>query len=213
MFFSRLAVVTLLAGVSLARECSRSYVVKDGDYCDAISAANDVSTYQLAALNPEINAGCLNLKPGQTLCLAEAAQEDCQDVYVVKSADTCSGIAQSHATNSTILALNNPQINEDCSNIYIGEVLCVGTSVKAPAGSGVVIAPTPGKSENTPPANSKPVKQPAKNVAPPPAQAPPAPAPSAPAPPAPAPPAPSPAPEVVGDDDDEELPYCDEIDE
>lgn len=35
-----------------AASCSRSYTIQDGDICDSISAANNASTYQLAALNP-----------------------------------------------------------------------------------------------------------------------------------------------------------------
>jgi hypothetical protein len=34
--------------------------------------------------------------------------------------------------NSTILYANNPQIDEYCSNIYIGEVLCVANQVASP---------------------------------------------------------------------------------
>lgn len=32
---------------------------------------------------------------------------------------------------NTTLYSNNPQINSDCSNIYIGEVLCVDTNTFA----------------------------------------------------------------------------------
>lgn len=53
--------------------------------------------------------------------------------------DTCDAISAAHQINTTILHENNPQINPDCSNIYIGEVLCVANSVKVPP-------PTSGKS-------------------------------------------------------------------
>lgn len=92
-----------------------------GDICDSISAANNVSTYQLAAINPSIDSTCSNLIPGNTLCLGTSG-EDCQTTYIVRPDDTCEGIASAHAINSTLLSLNNPQIDSRCSNIYIGEV-------------------------------------------------------------------------------------------
>lgn len=60
--------------------------------------------------------------PGQQICLATTAAEDCTDVYVVQPDDTCDGISSMKSLNSTILRLNNPQINEACDNIYVGEV-------------------------------------------------------------------------------------------
>lgn len=40
---------------------------------------------------------------------------------------------QGAAINATMLYANNPQIDEYCSNIYIGEVLCVANQVLSPA--------------------------------------------------------------------------------
>lgn len=45
--------------------CNRSYTVQAGDFCDGISAAQNVSTYQLATVNPVINPTCTNLFVGQ----------------------------------------------------------------------------------------------------------------------------------------------------
>jgi len=114
--------------------CTRTYTVKAGDFCDSISAMNNVSTYQLAAVNPTIDADCGNLLPGQSLCLGTAGQ-DCATTYVVQANDECDAISAANSINSTILLLNNPQIEEDCSNIYSGEVLCVAGSVLVPAGT------------------------------------------------------------------------------
>ena len=104
-----------------AADCSRTYTIAAGDICDSISAANNVSTYQLAAINPSIDSSCSNLMPGNTLCLGTVG-EDCQTTYVVRADDTCDDIASAHSINSTMLSLNNPQIDSECSNIYIGEV-------------------------------------------------------------------------------------------
>lgn len=97
--------------------------------------------------------------------------------------DTCEGIAKAHNVNTTLLHENNPQIDPECSNIYIGEVLCVATKV---------IVPPPAatdKSFPTPPNASPPV--PVKT---------------------PEPTVDTPKPDEGDDDyDDEDLPWCDEL--
>ena len=72
-------------------------------------------------VNPQINEACNNLQPGQSICLGYEG-EDCQTTYVVNGGDTCDQIVQIHGINSTMLYANNPQINADCTNIYVGEV-------------------------------------------------------------------------------------------
>jgi len=123
--------------VSADASCARSYTVKEGDYCDLISAANNASTYQLAVANYQtINDGCTNLDVGENLCLGITGQ-DCQSTYTVLEGDSCDAIAQKFGLNDTLLISNNPQIDEACDNIYIGEVLCVAqTSLVTPAPSG-----------------------------------------------------------------------------
>jgi LysM repeat protein len=227
--------LALFAHSALAQDCIREYTVKSGDYCDSISAAQSVSTFQLAAVNSAlIDERCGNLVPGGTLCLGRQG-EDCTDVYVVKPNDSCETIAAAHNTNTTILRLNNPQINDHCDNIYIGEVLCVASTVTVPPiPAGGVVVPVAG-----PPANSDAPPIPTTTVVGTPTAAP-TPRVSATAAPAPAPvaddddtdcdddddsskdapaggattPAPTqtsaPAP-PTDDDDDANLPYCDEL--
>ncbi|KAI0290934.1 hypothetical protein B0F90DRAFT_1651662, partial [Multifurca ochricompacta] len=103
--------------------CTRTYTAQEGDYCDKISAAHNVSTYQLAVLNPPINSDCTNLIPGQILCLGNSAK-DCTSTHIVKPNDDCNIVSSAYHINSTILLLNNPQLYSNCSNLYIGEV-CV----------------------------------------------------------------------------------------
>ncbi|KJA17672.1 hypothetical protein HYPSUDRAFT_146264, partial [Hypholoma sublateritium FD-334 SS-4] len=112
----------------LGASCSRSYTIQTGDYCDKISQAQNVSTYQLAVVNANVDSSCSNLIPGQTLCLAENAAEDCSTTYVVRSGDTCDDIASRAGLNTTILSLNNPQINAECTNIYTDEVCFLESS-------------------------------------------------------------------------------------
>lgn len=115
-----------------ANPCVRTYTIQQGDICDSISAAQQVSTYQLAVINAGIiDATCSNLVPGNTICLGYQDQ-DCTTTYVVKANDTCDQITSAQGTNSTMLWANNPQIDSVCDNIYIGEVLCVAGSVIVP---------------------------------------------------------------------------------
>ncbi|EPQ51499.1 hypothetical protein GLOTRDRAFT_112391 [Gloeophyllum trabeum ATCC 11539] len=134
-----IAVLPFAAQV-MAADCARSYTIQEGDICDSISAAQNVSTYQLAAVNTDkIDATCSNLNPGDTLCLGYPG-EDCTTTYVVQPDDSCDAVQAAHGMNSTILLANNPQLDEACSNLYIGEVLCVAPTVQAPAApSGAVL--------------------------------------------------------------------------
>ncbi|THU78987.1 hypothetical protein K435DRAFT_966527 [Dendrothele bispora CBS 962.96] len=123
--FAKVAVAALalplFAQSVLAGPCVRHYTVQEGDICDGISAANQVSTYQLAKINEGyIDSTCSNLQPGATICIGYE-NEDCSKTYVVKAQDSCGTIADAHAINTTMLYLNNPQIDGECSNIYVGE--------------------------------------------------------------------------------------------
>jgi LysM repeat protein len=168
------------SALAAAAACARSYKVVAGDTCDAITAAQKVSTYQLTAANPSINAGCTNLEIGQDLCLGVTGS-DCTDLYTVKNGDYCDKIGQQTGVNSTLIMLNNPQIDTNCFNLYIGEILCVAKTVMAAPVPPNYIDPTP---PNAVPATPQPA-----------AAAAPIPQPAAPAPP------------MVDDD----LPFCDEL--
>jgi hypothetical protein len=78
--------------------------------------------YQLAVVNYGIiDDACDNLVIGNTYCLGWEG-EDCTTTYVVQANDICDSISAAAGINNTILYENNPQINDDCTNIYIGEV-------------------------------------------------------------------------------------------
>ncbi|CAE6506240.1 unnamed protein product [Rhizoctonia solani] len=130
--FTKLLIASALASAAFATECARTYTVKEGDWCDTISAANNASTYQLSTVNADkINDACTNLEVGQELCLGIKGQ-DCTITHNVVYGDTCDKIMQGANINATMLYTNNPQIDEYCSNIYIGEVLCVAGVYAAP---------------------------------------------------------------------------------
>jgi hypothetical protein len=77
--------------------------------------------FQLSALNPNINALCSNLVVGETLCLGLEGQ-DCTATYIVQPDDTCDEIRKANGVDATVFFANNPQINENCLNLYIDEV-------------------------------------------------------------------------------------------
>lgn len=117
-----------MVNARLPADCARNYTVKAGDTCNGISATQNVSTFQLAHVNPQINSGCTNLDIDEVLCLGIVGQ-DCTTVHVVNSSDTSCGVI-AHRANTTqeILHHNNPNMNEWCTNIYVGEVLCTANT-------------------------------------------------------------------------------------
>ncbi|KAF8129696.1 hypothetical protein K438DRAFT_1444615, partial [Mycena galopus ATCC 62051] len=109
--------------------CTQTYTVQSGDTCPAIAASVGLTISQLLALNPSLNPACTNLAIGQVLCVTGGTGGGdggtCTQTYTVKSGDTCSAIAASQGlTVSQLLALN-PSINSGCTNLSIGQVLCV----------------------------------------------------------------------------------------
>ncbi|KAI0089986.1 hypothetical protein BDY19DRAFT_992924, partial [Irpex rosettiformis] len=118
-----------LPAKALPADCSRSYKVNDGDTCDIISAKESVSTYQLALVNKGvIDSGCDNLFVGEVICLGIIGQ-DCTTVHTVKNGNTCDAIEEWAGIDFATLLANNKNINNQCSNLRSGEVLCTASSV------------------------------------------------------------------------------------
>jgi len=148
-----LASLAIFAQGTAAADCTRKYTVKAGDYCDTISAANKASTYQLGAINVGvINEMCDNLTPEQEICLG-STEADCQDVAVVIAGNTCEALWADHDLDKDVFFKNNPQVDADCRNIYIDEVLCMSKTVNVPAAppADTPIHTAPPAAEFTPP--------------------------------------------------------------
>ncbi|THU82796.1 hypothetical protein K435DRAFT_784490 [Dendrothele bispora CBS 962.96] len=123
---ARIAVIacSVLISVSGANaQCARNYTVVSGDFCDEISAAQHSSTFQLANANPNINADCTNLFAGEVICLGLLGR-DCTTTTVIQPGDGCDTITAAAGIPLSTLLHNNPNVNADCTNIGIGEVLC-----------------------------------------------------------------------------------------
>ncbi|TCD71388.1 hypothetical protein EIP91_010094 [Steccherinum ochraceum] len=122
---------TLVAATAIAvhaqsgvANCDREYTVQENDFCDKISAAQNVSTFQLAEVNKAvIDPLCDNLHEGEVICLGVEGQ-DCTTVHVIAEGEFCFEIAGNAGISLDTLLANNPNVNSDCSNIGVGEVLC-----------------------------------------------------------------------------------------
>lgn len=192
-FAAVLAALPFVAQTVFAADCARTYTVVEGDICDSISAKNSVSTYQLAVVNPQINSDCSNLTPGESLCLGLTGQ-DCTTTYVIQPNDDCDLVSNAHGLNTTTLMTSNPQIDAECSNLYIGEVLCVAGGIPVPPPPSGTSA-LPGA---TPPPTATLVKSASASFS------------ATPAPTSAPVPSSSPAADD-DDDDDDDLPWCDEL--
>ncbi|KAJ7739412.1 hypothetical protein B0H16DRAFT_1324954 [Mycena metata] len=120
-------------------ECTQNYTVVSGDTCSVIETKTGISDTQLHALNPMINSGCTSMLPihllcqyvlsfflpdlsiDQTLCLGV-----CAETYTVVSGDTCNAIETRTSISDTRLHALNPMINSGCTNLSVGQTLCLG---------------------------------------------------------------------------------------
>ncbi|KAK0191680.1 hypothetical protein F5146DRAFT_1112062 [Armillaria mellea] len=131
MWFAPIFALFFIIVLNLAAaqsNCTREHTVVAGDTCDGISAAFNVSTFQLAHVNTVIDAACDNLQIGQVLCLGVIGQ-DCNQTEIVVSGDSCSGIALANNIDLATLLVNNRNVNSACSNLLIDTVLCVAAEI------------------------------------------------------------------------------------
>ncbi|KAF7343574.1 hypothetical protein MSAN_01977900 [Mycena sanguinolenta] len=133
--------ITALAVSAAASHAPQTYTVVSGDTCSAIEAKTGVSDSQLHALNPSINSGCTNLGIGQVLCLSSSGSSGggCTSTYTVVSGDTCATIEAKTGVSDSQLHAANPSINSSCTNLQIGQVLCLtgGSGGSTPPSGGV----------------------------------------------------------------------------
>lgn len=122
-------------GLDAVATCNEKYTVQRGDTCNSIAAAEGVPTNQIICQNPAINAACTNLAIDESICLGHKGN-DCRNVYTVRPGDTCVGIASKHDISLKIFLDNNCYEgggpNQNCTNIYPGEVLCVAKTLIGP---------------------------------------------------------------------------------
>ncbi|KAJ5800077.1 uncharacterized protein N7518_002145 [Penicillium psychrosexuale] len=107
-----------------------SYSVRANDTCVTISAANEVSTYNLISENA-LDVACNGISEGKTLCLPETCT-----TYQLELADTCDSLVSDLNIKFAQLLAWNPNINTGCSNLasWRGWYLCASS----PTGTAIV---------------------------------------------------------------------------
>ncbi|KAH9478590.1 LysM domain-containing protein [Psilocybe cubensis] len=152
-------------------ECGKFYQVNSGDNCQQISLNNSINVDLFEQINPSINSGCTNLTPGLYYCVwplsdwnatitttstiatppgptPSGSTPNCYQWHTIVSGDTCSVLEASFGITMAQLQTWNPQLNNDCTNLLLGEAYCVngaapGSSITStPASSTPTVTPT-----------------------------------------------------------------------
>jgi hypothetical protein len=114
--------------------CAKKATVVAGDLCDTLASKNGISTDTLRKLNPVINANCNNLGIGQEVCVAAGAGGGatvqsgggaCKKEVTVVAGDQCKTIAAKNGIDTGKLQSLNSAVNAGCTNLSIGQKLCV----------------------------------------------------------------------------------------
>jgi LysM repeat protein len=141
---------------SIAPNCAAFYLVKSGDGCFDIAAANGISTDQFYAWNPYVNTDCSRLWSGYNVCIRTVGftppksstfktvatstkpasstptpvqpgmVSGCKKFYKVQSGDGCWAIADMNKISLDNFYKWNPAVKTDCSALWGQYYVCVG---------------------------------------------------------------------------------------
>ncbi|KAF4161886.1 hypothetical protein CNMCM6936_002900 [Aspergillus lentulus] len=122
------------------------------DTCDSLTASLNITLAQLLAWNPVINSGCSNLATwrGWFLCASSPmgtvpirqgsapttaapvptnaqgqSNTNCAEWYLVQSGDYCSSISVKFGISLNDFYFLNPQVDVNCSNLWLNTSYCV----------------------------------------------------------------------------------------
>ena len=128
---------------SAATAAASEYVIKEGDFCSTIAAANNVTLEELQKANRNMNCDALKIgdkikipapAPSATATrggsltgnpTARPGTTSGGKTYTVAAGDTCSAIASANeVTLQAFLAANN-SIDADCTNLKLGQVVTI----------------------------------------------------------------------------------------
>ncbi|CAK7225775.1 Chitinase 2 [Sporothrix curviconia] len=114
---------TAPASTATPSSCSNPYTVKPTDDCYDLAATHNTTVVQILALNPQLDAAC-DLTTGQTICLPQS----CTQYYIVEAGNSCYTIDMKYGiTFDQLQAMNPGAINDECTNLDVGQALCVST--------------------------------------------------------------------------------------
>ncbi|KAL4958709.1 LysM peptidoglycan-binding domain-containing protein [Aspergillus stella-maris] len=130
----------------LPRTC-QTYQLRIEDTCNTLLTDLGITMAQLLAWNPMINSGCSNLgswrgcSPDGTVNVGEGnaattvapvptdaqgqSNHRCARWYDVEAGDTCETLTRQFAIPLQDLIFLNPQISNDCSNLWLNTSYCV----------------------------------------------------------------------------------------
>lgn len=169
---SSLSTTTTSASASATpTACTKYYTVVSGDYCYLIETNFGITSTQLYAFNPTLDANC-DLSIGQVLCVSESPTSTsssittsvstttssvsstptpCTKYYTVVSGDYCSLIETNFGITSAQLYAFNPSLDTNC-DLSVGQVLCVSESPSSISGSTVstTVSTTSSSASSTP---------------------------------------------------------------
>ena len=165
---SSVSVTTTSASVSATpTACTKYYTVVSGDYCYLIETNFGITSAQLYAWNPTLDANC-DLAIGQVLCVSEsptstsssvsttttstsvsATPTACTKYYTVVSGDYCYLIETNFGITSAQLYAWNPTLDANC-DLSIGQVLCVSESPTSTSSSSTQVSTTTSSASSSP---------------------------------------------------------------
>ncbi|CAK5269211.1 unnamed protein product [Mycena citricolor] len=128
--------------------CAQYYTIQNGDSCTSVESKFFIDDPTFKSLNPGINSQCTNIVLGLAYCVfsiyaPQAATgptgppsnvapgtitQGCTNYYTVASGNSCATIeSQFNLTLAAFITLN-PEINQQCTNLALGEAYCVASS-------------------------------------------------------------------------------------
>ncbi|KAJ7062138.1 hypothetical protein C8F01DRAFT_1368795 [Mycena amicta] len=113
-----------LAAGSLSN-CTSYHTVVSGDTCNAMETSAKIAFSDILRWNPEINTACTNILLNEAYCVGGGGKA-CGKLYLVVSGDTCATIVQKQKVTQATINTLNPWINSACSNLAVGQNVCVG---------------------------------------------------------------------------------------
>ncbi|KAJ7894191.1 hypothetical protein B0H14DRAFT_2683543 [Mycena olivaceomarginata] len=134
---------TNVASGTITSSCTEYYIALSGDTCATIEETFGISLTQFIALNPGINSECTNFLAEEAYCVSTAAitgppgnlvagsltpAEGCEEYYTIESGDTCNLVAGEWGLTVAQFVALNPEINAECTNLFLGEAYCVAGS-------------------------------------------------------------------------------------
>ncbi|KAJ3174864.1 hypothetical protein HDU87_006656 [Geranomyces variabilis] len=110
--------------------CLSTYVLDISDInCGVIDAKNSLYFAELTGMNPQINADCSNIQPGQTVCTKSSLTPPCQQSAIIEPPlFNCEEIAANFSTTVMALLTWNPYLESNC-NVQPGDTICVKSLV------------------------------------------------------------------------------------